>query len=427
MKKAAKLAIYTLGCKLNQAESDALREEFERQGWESVSWRTPADLTVINTCTVTNQADAKCRNIIRQAVAASPAGKIAVIGCFAQVNAEAVKAIPGVDIILGVHEKSHLYQYFSELEEKSLIKLDQPLSQYEESTFISSSSRTRAFLKIQDGCDYHCRYCIIPQARGGALSRRFSSAIQEAQKLVQQGFKELVLTGINLGTYHDKGQNLLDILKALTKIEGLERLRISSVEINTIDDAMIHLIAENQKIMPHLHLPLQSGSDDTLQRMGRRYDTGLFREKIAALRAKIPDIGLGTDLIVGFPGETDAEFAATEAFIREIGFSYLHIFRYSKRKNTPAAEMPNQIDERVKKERAAEMKKLSQKLRSAFAEKMVNQRVAVLWEEENNGRLSGWTPNYLRIHAAGTEEHINKIKQTEIKSAKNGQLWGEIL
>jgi len=427
MNGAGKLALYTLGCKLNQAESDALKQEFELRGWEIVPWRSPADLTIINTCTVTNQADAKSRNIIRQAVASSPKGKIAVIGCFAQLNSKAVEAIPGVHLILGTHEKNRLFDYLPHLKEKPLIVLDQAVSQYEESSFTSSSSRTRAFLKIQDGCDYHCRYCIIPQARGPALSRSFESSLTEAAKLVQQGYKELILTGINLGTYSYQGKKLLDILRELTQIEGLERLRISSVEINTIDDEMLNFLSENHKIMPHLHLPLQSGCDATLQRMGRRYSTALFREKIEALRRKIPDIGLGTDLIVGLPGETDEEFAATESFIREMAFAYLHIFRYSIRKNTAAATMPDQIDERVKKDRAARMKMLSQRLRTAFAEKMIGKSMDILWEEAKNGHLSGWTPNYIRIQAPGAEDLINTIQKTSIKSARNGQLWGELI
>lgn len=422
------VSFYTLGCKLNQSETDALRQEFIKRGYIAVPFKDSADLTVINTCTVTNQADAKSRNIIRQAVKASPSGKIAVVGCYSQVSSTDLAQIPGVHLILGTREKFKIFDHLHDLREtQPLIFLDEDHQKYEETTFLSSGSRTRAFLKIQDGCDYHCTYCIIPTARGSAQSRKFENGLQEAKDLVSKGFKELILTGINLGTYQDGEKGLTEFIQSLEKIEGLERIRISSIEVNTLSDDLVRYISKSQKVMPHFHLPLQAGSDYILKPMGRKYRCQEFKEKVYRIRALTPDASIGTDIIVGFPGETDELYQETLAFLKEISFSYMHIFRYSIRKNTPAEKLENQVNEAVKKARAQELKQLSQRFRERYALQFLDKTVNVLWEISENGTISGWSPHYVRVTAPGSSDWINTISDVMAAKSMNGQLLGRIM
>ena len=432
---AKSVSFFTLGCKLNKAESDSLEREFVRKGYTVVPFRQEADVTIVNTCTVTNQADAKGRNIIRQAVKASPHGKLAVIGCYSQINSEEISKIPGVDIILGSKEKFHLFEHLDKFEiskEKPVIILDNKNTRnnYPETLFETSTSRTRAFLKIQDGCSYFCSYCIIPLARGNSSSRNFSTIIDESKSLIKRGYKEIVLTGVNIGTYNYEDHNLLSLLKAIDQLKGDFRLRISSIEINTLSDEILKYFTESTHLLPHFHLPLQSGSDSILKTMKRKYLTEDYRQKVLKIRELFPDASIGGDIICGFPGENDSLFEETRKFVEEIGFSYLHLFRYSQRKNTPAAIMEDQVKETEKKERCALLKELGQQSKQAYLEKFKDKNVRVLWERLNNESLKGLNDHYVPVklqNSKNREDLINTFSTVRILKHKANELIGELI
>lgn len=408
----------TLGCKLNQSETDAIRARFVQKGYTVRPFGEEVDLTVINTCTVTNAADSASRAAIRQAIRYSPRGRIAVTGCYAQVRPDEIKNIPGVDIILGNDEKYRIFDYLDDLKDG---KLETPLvfvndegrfAHVSEDGFVSATSRTRAFLKVQEGCDYYCSYCIIPFSRGRARSRPYQDALAEARKLVDQGYQEIVLTGINIGTYHYKNggeYNLVDLLDALQNIKGLKRLRLSSIEPNTVTEDLLKLIRYSRVICPHMHIPLQSGNNDQLAAMNRKYTVEAYRDLMEKFRFYLPDAALGTDIIVGFPGETDAHFQNTLAFVQDQPYSYLHIFRYSDRKGTAASKATGPVPPKTIKKRSQILHQIGKMLKLAYYRKHIGHTLPVLFDQFKNGRYVGYTNNYIPVHVASQTDLRNQI------------------
>ena len=424
----------TLGCKLNQSESDAIMAKFEENQFRVRPFGEEVDLTIINTCTVTNDADSKSRATIRRAIRNSPRGRVVVTGCYAQVKPEDIQTINGVDLILGNDEKYHIFDHLNKLQHG---KLEEPLTivndegeftSVSEDGFISATSRTRAFLKIQEGCDYYCSYCIIPFARGKARSRPFTQTIDEARKLVDQGYREIVLTGINIGTYHTANgkQNLVDLLSALEQINGLDRVRVSSIEPNTVTDDLLHLVAGSKVICDHLHIPLQSANDDQLSAMNRKYRLEEYARLMARFRTILPTAALGTDVIVGFPGETEAHFEKTTAFIQAQPFTYLHIFRYSPREGTVAAKLDNPVQFHEIKRRSVVLHEVSQKLKFAYAEKFSGQTLKVLFDQFRDGLASGYTRNYLRVQVPATQDISQSILPVTLSRSDRGNLQGTL-
>jgi threonylcarbamoyladenosine tRNA methylthiotransferase MtaB len=387
----------TLGCRLNQAEMDALAFRLQEKGVRILPFGEPADLTVINTCTVTHGADQDSRYAIRTAIRKSPRGRVVVTGCYAQMSPEAVKAIDGVDLVLGNDEKLKLLEYLNpDFREFQPDAIETPVTE----------SKTRANLKIQDGCDYHCSFCIIPFARGRARSVPFGDVVRETENLVARGFLEIILTGVNIGTYcaeeNGRPRRFVDLVDRLQQIDGLARLRISSIEPNTVTDALLRLMNQSNVICPHLHIPIQSASDPILTAMRRKCRRARLERLLDRIRALLPEAGVGTDVIVGFPGETDERFEDTLRFLASAGFSYLHIFPFSGREGTAADKMADAVDPALIRRRAEVLKVLDHELRLSFARLHVGRTLSVLFERpDRQGRQEGLTPNYLRVKTVG--------------------------
>ncbi|MBQ1812793.1 MAG: tRNA (N(6)-L-threonylcarbamoyladenosine(37)-C(2))-methylthiotransferase MtaB [Bacilli bacterium] len=408
-----KVSFYTLGCKVNLYESEVIMNMFKKKGYEIVDFDSPSDIVIINTCTVTNTSDKKSRNIIRQAVKNNPNAIIVVMGCYSQVRSEDIKSIPGVNIIIGNSNKSKVVdlveEYIKNKENKTIIDNIMKTC-FEPMELDKFETKTRAFVKIQDGCNNFCSYCIIPYSRGGIRSKEKEDVIKEITCLVNNGYKEVVLTGIHTGHYgKDKyDYDFSDLLNELCKIDGLLRIRISSIEITELDDKFMKVL-ENKKIVDHIHIPLQSGCDKILKLMNRKYNTEYFYNKIEKIRSIRPDISITTDLIVGFPNETDNDFNDTCEFIKKVNFTKVHVFPYSRRKGTPADLMPNQIDESIKKLRVRKILELSKNLEIGYMKKFINTEVEVLVETYEDGIVTGHTSNYICVKAEGKESDINKI------------------
>lgn len=425
----------TLGCKLNQSESDAIATKFVDYGIAVRAFGEPADLTVINTCTVTNDAARASRAAIRQAIRTSPQGRIAVTGCYAQISPREIEAIAGVDLILGSDEK---YRIFDHIDKLALGKLETPLTIVNdrgdfdtvgEDGFISATSRTRAFLKVQEGCDYHCTYCIIPFARGRARSRSLPNAIDEARQLAEKGFQEIVITGINVGTYRwENGRiyALADLLDGLQNVDGIERIRLSSLEPNTVTDDLLALIRDSKVICPHLHIPLQSGTDEILHAMGRKYRLEDYARLMERFRAHLPDAALGTDIIVGFPGETDTHFMATHDFITRCPFTYLHIFRYSPRDGTAATRLSLPVEAEAAKYRSRILHETHTMMKSHHARRFLGRTLPVLFDHSETSPYLGYTPNYIRVEVESEENLTGVIRPVRLKSDNISQLIGII-
>ena len=416
-----KVAIHTLGCKVNTYESQAMLRLFEQRGYEEVSFKEQADVYVVNTCTVTNTGDSKSRQMIRKAIRKNPKAVICVVGCYAQVAPEEIEAIDGVSVILGTqfrHEIVDLVEQYRQNGQRIVKVRDVMKLRTFEDLNIDHFSNTRAFLKIQDGCNNFCSYCIIPYARGRVRSRSPESVLNQAKELVQQGYYEIVLTGIHTAGYGEDldHYDFYDLLVDLTKIEGLKRLRISSIETSQIPEKMIDLIASSQVIVDHLHVPLQSGCDETLKRMNRKYNCQSYYDKMQLIRAKIPDIVFTTDVIVGFPGESEEEFEKTYDFIKKVGFTQLHVFPYSPRKGTPAAKMKDQIDEKVKHERVNRLIALSHELHDTYAKSQIGKVLRVLFEKAEDGYYVGHGDNYLLVKVKSNDSLIGQIKNVIIDS-----------
>ena len=426
-----KVSFYTLGCKVNLYESEVIMNMFKKKGYEIVDFDSTSDIVIINTCTVTNTSDKKSRNIIRQAVKNNPNSVIVVMGCYSQVRSDDIKSIPGVDIILGNTNKSRVVEivedYIKENKSKNLIENIMKIP-FEPMELDSFETKTRAFVKIQDGCNNFCSYCIIPYSRGGIRSKEKDDVIKEITCLVNNGYKEVVLTGIHTGHYgKDKyDYDFSDLLEELCEIKGLLRIRISSIEITELDDKFMKVL-ENEKIVNHIHIPLQSGCDKTLKEMNRKYNTDYFYNKIEKIRKIKKDISITTDLIVGFPNETEDDFNNTCDFLKKVNFSKVHVFPYSRRKGTPADLMENQVDEKIKKERVRKVLEISKELELNYMSKFINKELEVLIETCENNIITGHTTNYICVKANGDESMINTIQKVLIKEVDYPVVKGVII
>ena len=422
-----KVAFYTLGCKLNFAETSTIARSFEEDGYIRVDFDDPADIYVINTCSVTENADKQFKQIVRKALKANPKAFLAAVGCYAQLKPEELASVDGVDLVLGAKEKFNITQYIDDLT-KNNEGIVHSCEISETDFYVGSYSigdRTRAFLKVQDGCDYKCTYCTIPMARGISRSDTIENILNNAKKISDKGIKEIVLTGVNIGDY-GKGEfgnkkhehTFLELVQALDKVEGIERLRISSIEPNLIKDETIDFIAQSKSFVPHFHIPLQSGSNEILKKMKRRYLRELYVSRVAKIREVMPDACIGVDVIVGFPGETDEHFLETYHFLNELDISYLHVFTYSERDNTEAVLMDGVVPDAVRAKRSKMLRGLSAKKRNAFYESQLGKEKTVLFESDNKqGYIHGFTENYVKVKAPWDPALVNtlhKVKLTKI-------------
>ena len=427
-----RVSFHTLGCKLNFSESSTLAREFERGGYRRVEPSEPTDVAVINSCSVTEHADKKCRNIIRKIHRRNPNAIIAVTGCYAQLKPETIAAIEGVDIVLSNNDKGDLYKRVVELKERgkaevyscSVENLTRFFAAY------SSGDRTRSFLKVQDGCDYKCAYCTIHYARGSSRNMPIADIVAEAKEIAAAGQKEIVITGINTGDFgRTTGERFIDLLRELDRVDGIERYRISSIEPNLITDEIIEFCAASPKFVPHFHIPLQSGSTRILGLMRRRYTAERYRERIAKIRELMPDSFLGVDVITGFPGEGEEEFMETYRLLEEVGASFLHIFPFSERPGTPAVDMPNKVQSRISTERVSRLEELSARLNRAFTERFIGTEREVLFESTNHdGVMYGYTDNYLRVSTHFDEKYVNNICRVRLDSIDaNGDVCATLM
>ncbi len=413
-----RVAIYTLGCKLNFSESSTIARQFEAGGYSRVNRAGEADVCVVNTCSVTEHADKKCRNLIRKIHRENPEAIIAVTGCYAQLKADEIAAIEGVDLVLSNNDKGGLYERVTKLQGKGATEITSCSTAELTNIFaaFSSGDRTRAFLKVQDGCDYCCSYCTIHAARGASRNIPIAELVGEAQKIASQGVREIVITGVNTGDFgRTTGERFIDLLCALDNVEGIERYRISSIEPNLLSDEIIDFCAASHKFQPHFHIPLQSGSDRILGLMRRRYTTAKFAERIAAVRERMPDAFIGIDIIVGFPSETEEDFETTFAFLEGVRPAYLHVFPFSEREGTPAATMADKVADRVKTERAARLGELCEKLEAEFYARFKNTEGEVLWESTlRGGQMTGYTGNYIKVSRPYEKGKIGTIERVKI-------------
>ncbi|MBU2997395.1 tRNA (N(6)-L-threonylcarbamoyladenosine(37)-C(2))-methylthiotransferase MtaB [Cellulophaga baltica] len=422
MKK--RVAFYTLGCKLNFSETSTIARSFQEEGFDRVDFTEQADMYVINTCSVTENADKRFKNIVKQAQKVNPDAFVAAIGCYAQLKPEELASVHGVDLVLGATEKFKITDYindlskndFGEVHSCEIVDADFYVGSY------AIGDRTRAFLKVQDGCDYKCTYCTIPLARGISRSDTLQNVLKNAAEIASQDIKEIVLTGVNIGDY-GKGEfgnkkhehTFFDLVEALDTIEGIHRLRISSIEPNLLKNKTIDFVANSNSFVPHFHIPLQSGSDEILKLMRRRYLSGLYVDRVAKIKQVMPHACIGVDVIVGFPGETDELFLKTYHFLNELDISYLHVFTYSERDNTVAASMKNAVPQNVRSKRSKMLRGLSVKKRRAFYESQLGSKRTVLFESENKeGYIQGFTENYVKVKAPWNPELVNQLKKVEL-------------
>ena len=414
------VAFHTLGCKVNTYESNAMLKIFQDAGYQEVDFKEVADVYAINTCTVTNTGDSKSRQMIRKAIRKNPEAVVCAVGCYSQVAPEDIEQIEGIGVVLGTQYRKEIVDLAEEYQKtnQKIVKVDsvKNLRKFEDLN-IDRFKNTRAFLKIQDGCNNFCTYCIIPYARGRVRSRKPESVLKQAELLVSRGYVEIVLTGIHTAGYGEDLENysFYDLLVDLVKIKGLKRLRISSIETSQITDEIIDLIGSNDIIVDHLHVPLQSGCDATLKRMNRKYTTEQYLEKINKIRSYLPNIAFTTDVIVGFPGETDEEFQATYDFIKKVNYSQLHVFPYSPRKNTPAAKMKDQVNDQVKHQRVERLLELSKQLNYDFAMKQIDKTLKVLFEKRLGDYLIGHASDYLQVKVKTNENLIGEIVNIKIE------------
>ena len=430
-----KVAFYTLGCKVNQYETEAMEEIFERAGYKIVDTEDAADIYVINTCTVTNLSDRKSRQFIRRAKKTNEDSIVAVVGCYSQVSPEEVSEIDGVDVIIGTTDRNKILELCEEAKEKSekinIVKNIKTFKEFETINVEDIKSKTRAYIKIQDGCNQYCSYCIIPYARGPIRSRYLGDIVKETEKLRVAGFKEVVLTGIHVASYgKDLGDiRLTRVLEEVSKVEGIERIRLSSIEPTLIDDEFMKNITNLGKVCDHFHLSLQSGSDTVLKRMNRKYNTQQYKDIVELIRKYMPNAGITTDIIVGFPGETEKEFDETYEFVKDIRFSRIHVFKYSPRKGTPASKYEDQVDGNIKNSRSEKLIKLGEELTKTFNSNFIGSTFNVLFEEEGkkeSNLFQGYTTNYIRVISDSRENIVGKVLPVEIKDIKDEFLIGEI-
>lgn len=421
-----KVAFYTLGCKLNFSETSTIARSFKDEGFKRVEFSETADIYVINTCSVTENADKRFKTIVKQAQKVNEDAFVIAVGCYAQLKPEELADVDGVDLVLGATEKFKITDYLNDLSKNDLGEVHS--CEIDEADFYvgaySIGDRTRAFLKVQDGCDYKCTYCTIPLARGISRSDKLENVLTNAAEISAKGIKEIVLTGVNIGDY-GKGEfgnkkhehTFLDLVKALDEVDGIERLRISSIEPNLLKNETIDFVADSNTFVPHFHIPLQSGSDDLLKLMKRRYMSSLYTDRVAQIKRVMPNACIGVDVIVGFPGETEERFLETYNYLNELDISYLHVFTYSERDNTPAAEMEGVVPTKVRKKRSKMLRGLSAKKRRAFYESQLGNTSTVLFEGENKeGYIHGFTENYVKVKAPWDPALVNTLHQIELTS-----------
>ena len=416
-----KVAFYTLGCKLNYSETSTIGRLFQKAGFDTVDFTDTPDVFVINTCSVTEHADKKCRKVVKEALKISPAAYVTIVGCYAQLKPQEIAEIPGVDMVLGAAEKFLIVDHIQDLTKNpKAVVYNQPVSEVNQ--FVSSYSfgdRTRTFLKVQDGCDYSCTFCTIPLARGASRSDTIEHVIEQAKEIVASGIKEIVLTGVNLGDFGirdgKREDRFFDLVQALDKVEGLERIRISSIEPNLLSDEVIEFVAGSKRFVPHFHIPLQSGSNKILGLMRRRYKRELYADRVAKIKQLMPDCCIGVDVIVGFPGESREDFLDTYNFLNELDISYLHVFTYSERENTPAAEMAGPVPGSARADRSKMLHILSEKKRRAFYESQLNKAAEVLFEADiKDGYMHGFTRNYVKVRAKYDPVLVNEMKKVQL-------------
>jgi len=412
-----KVAFYTLGCKLNYSETSTIGRLFNKAGFDTVDFTDKPDVFVINTCSVTENADKKCKKVVNEALKISPDAYVTIVGCYAQLKPKEIAEIPGVDMVLGAAEKFQIVDYITDLTKnpKALV-YNQPVSEAKD--FVSGFSigdRTRTFLKVQDGCDYSCTFCTIPLARGSSRSDTIEHVMEQAKQIAASGVKEIVLTGVNLGDFGirdgSRQDKFFDLVKALDGVDGINRIRISSIEPNLLTDEIIEFVAASKRFVPHFHIPLQSGSDKILGLMRRRYRRDLYVNRVAKIKQLMPDCCIGVDVIVGFPGETREDFIDTYNFINELNVSYLHVFTYSERENTPASEMGGVVPGSTRAERSKMLHILSDKKRRAFYESQLNKTEEVLFEGDiKDGFMHGFTRNYVKVRTKYDPVLVNELK-----------------
>ena len=413
-----RIAFHTLGCKLNFSETATISRDFIRHGFEKVDYRDKADFYVLNTCSVTDNADKEARKLIRQAKRRNPDSSVAVIGCYAQLKPNEISEIDGVDIVLGAEEKFNLLDHLDAIDLKGKVKVIQSEIDHVH-TFIPSYStgeRTRSFLKIQDGCDYSCSFCTIPLARGESRSNTVENTMKTARKVAETDTREIVLTGVNIGDF-GKGskETFYALIQQLDTLERIDRIRISSVEPNLLTNQIIEFCAQSEKFMPHFHVPLQSGSNKILKKMKRRYEREYYEDRVKRIKSNVPDACIGADVIVGFPGETEDDFIETYNFLNELNISYLHVFTYSERSNTGAIEMGERVSKETKADRSKMLHILSDKKQRYFHDQFINKNRPVLFENIKNGKIIGHTDNYIKVQVEGGTSLINTIQPVMMK------------
>ncbi|MHA7129068.1 tRNA (N(6)-L-threonylcarbamoyladenosine(37)-C(2))-methylthiotransferase MtaB [Algoriphagus namhaensis] len=412
-----KVAFYTLGCKLNFSETSTISRQFEEKGFEKVDFQDTPDIFIINTCSVTENADKKCKKIVKEAKKISPNSYVAIIGCYAQLKPREISEISGVDAVLGAAEKFRLIELLDDFAKEQEVKV--LASEIQEATAFNNAysinDRTRTFLKVQDGCNYGCAFCTIPLARGKSRSNTVSSVLEAAREIANTEVKEVVLTGVNIGDFGivdgKRQEKFVDLVKAIDEVEGIDRIRISSIEPNLLTNEIISFCGESKRFVPHFHVPLQSGSNTILRKMGRRYLRELYEDRVSKIKTLMPQACIGVDVIVGFPGETDELFLETYNFLNELDISYLHVFTYSERANTRAAEMKEVVPMKMRSERSKMLRILSEKKRRKFYEENLGQTFTVLFEDDvQDGKIHGFTENYIRVAAKYDPMLVNELK-----------------
>lgn len=415
-----KVAFYTLGCKLNFSETSTIARNFEEGGYAKVDFEEIPDIYVINTCSVTENADKKCKQLVKKALKINPDAFVAIIGCFAQLKPVEISKIPGVDLVLGANEKFNILEHIEKLQtkqEQAIVSFESIKKTEDFIPAFSLGDRTRSFLKVQDGCDYFCTFCTIPLARGKSRNASIPKTIAEAKKISETAVKEVVLTGVNIGDFGQNGdENFFQLVQELDRVEGIDRFRISSIEPNLLSNEIIHFcLQESKHFVPHFHIPLQSGSNRLLQVMRRKYLRELYAERVAFIKSLRKDTCIGVDVIVGFPGETDAEFMETMDFLKDLDISYLHVFTYSERANTTAVKLGEPVPMSIRRERSKQLHILSDKKKRAFYEQNIGTYRTVLFEhEEDNGIMYGFTENYVKVKTPFDAQMVNTFQRIEL-------------
>ena len=424
-------AFYTLGCKLNFSETSTIARDLEEVGFARVEFEKGADIYIINTCSVTDQADKKCRNIVRKALKYNPNAFVVVIGCYAQLKPKEISSINGVDLVLGAQEKFKISDYLSKIDKNSSpVVMNKHIKHVNEFyPGYSQGDRVRSFFKVQDGCNYFCSFCTIPLARGKSRSGSVKQTILKAKELANSEVKEVVLTGVNIGDFgNGTNENFYDLIKELDKIENIDRFRISSIEPDLLSDQIIEFVHNSNKFVPHFHIPLQSGSDQLLKSMRRRYDTKLYSDKIEKIKKLMPNACIGVDVIVGYPGETDEEFNKTMNFLKSLPISYLHVFTYSERANTTAPSMGEVVPMEERRKRSKQLRILSLKLKQKFYQEQIGSQEKVLLETKEDNSIYGFTENYIKVKIPGEMELKNNIVNVKLKELNSDiEAIGEII